>query len=351
MIKPSDIFLLENRFMTIRKGSYDLHTGQLQGQWIEMLPPLAPVVTITAALAPFEATTAEPSEAQTYSIVGSNIFGTLRILPPAGYELSINGVGYIDSLSLQPDDGALSVTVWVRLKAGAGGNYNGDIRHTTTGFSENVAVEGSIAVIEPLTLKVKTDNVGTSNDNQFTIPTTGGGYDYKVERCDESGNVLETLENQTGNVTLTWDSAGTYLVKIYPQLDGSGFPRIYFNNQYDKSKLIGVVWGGSIAWQSMGYAFYGCNNLVEMSGTPNLGSVTSMSYMFRSATSFNQDIGGWDTSSVKSMYYMFYYATAFNQDISSWCVALIPSKPFYFDTGSGFEGQTSLQPNWGAPCS
>jgi len=73
---------------------------------------------------------------------------------------------------------------------------------------------------------VKTDNTGTSTDNEFTIPTVGVGYDYKVERCDSEGNVLQILENQTGSVTLQWTEPGVYYVMITPQSDGSGFPRI-----------------------------------------------------------------------------------------------------------------------------
>lgn len=227
----------------------------------------------------------------------------------------------------------------------------------------------------PLTFKVKTDNAGTSNDNQFTIPTAnvfGVIYNYKVERCDAVGTVLETLENQSGSITLTWDSAGTYLVKIYPKSDGSGFPRLYFNDRYDKSKLIGVTWGGAIAWQSVDFGFAGCDNLVEMTGTPNLSGVaslfslfagatnfnqdiggwnvsgvTNMSHVFKDATSFNQDISGWNVSSATSMFGMFQGATIFYQDLSGWSVPLIPSKPTDFDTDSGFEGETAMQPTWG----
>jgi len=50
---------------------------------------------------------------------------------------------------------------------------------------------------------------------------------------------------------------------------------------------------------------------------------------------------------VTMMVSMFQSASAFNQDISGWCVTNINGKPYYFDTGSGFEGQTAKQPQWG----
>jgi hypothetical protein len=44
---------------------------------------------------------------------------------------------------------------------------------------------------------------------------------------------------------------------------------------------------------------------------------------------------------------MFRDATAFDQDLSGWCVTRIASEPSLFDSGSGFENQTSKQPQWG----
>ena len=45
-------------------------------------------------------------------------------------------------------------------------------------------------------IRVKTDNAGTSASNQFTIPTTGGTYDYNIT-TDE-----HLLTGQTGTVAV-----------------------------------------------------------------------------------------------------------------------------------------------------
>ena len=68
---------------------------------------------------------------------------------------------------------------------------------------------------------------------------------------------------------------------------------------------------------------------------------------FRNATAFNQPLGGWDTSNVVGLNSTFENAANFIQDLTPWCVGSHPSLPNLFDSGSGFEGQTAIQPQWG----
>jgi surface protein len=185
---------------------------------------------------------------------------------------------------------------------------------------------------------VKTDNTGTSEDNQFIIPTTGSGYDYEVETSEQ------LLSNQTGNVTLEWGSAGTYEVRIR-----GTFPRIYFNNIDDRFKLLEVQNWGGIEWISMQNAFFGCINF-ELTATdnPDLSGVTDMRSMFRGCLSFDSDISDWDVSNVTDMQGMFLSATSFNQDLSGWCVEQIASEPLVFALAA--DAWILPKPNWGEPC-
>lgn len=79
----------------------------------------------------------------------------------------------------------------------------------------------------------------------------------------------------------------------------------------------------------------------------DVSNVTEMFGMFWGADNFNKDISSWNVSNVTNMDRMFYNASSFNQDISGWCVPNIPSEPYLFDTGAAFDGQSSLQPQWG----
>jgi surface protein len=159
----------------------------------------------------------------------------------------------------------------------------------------------------------KTDNPGTSNATSITIPTMGGGYNYDVDWNDDG--VFEEI-GITGNVTHDFGAVGTYTIRIQ-----GTFPRIFFNDSGDKSKILSVDNWGTNPWASMIDAFYGCNNLViNATDTPNLASVTATFRMFRGASSLGGGTGNWnwDVSNVTDMSLMFGEATAFNGDISGW---------------------------------
>ncbi len=202
----------------------------------------------------------------------------------------------------------------------------------------------------------KTDNPGTSNSTSITIPTTGGGYNYSVD-WDNDGVADQT--GLTGNVTHDYGTAGTYTVRIK-----GTFPRIFFNNGGDKSKVMSVEQWGSNNWINMTRAFFGANNLViNASDVPSLSGVTSIKEMFLDATNvgngggswtwdtsgvtdmsstfngasnFNKDISSWDTSSVTSMYGTFYKAPKFNQPLNTWDTSEVTNMEYMFNGATAF---------------
>ena len=157
----------------------------------------------------------------------------------------------------------------------------------------------------------KTDNVGTSNSTSITVPTTGTGYNYDVD-WNNDGTFDEF--GLTGNVTHNYGTAGTYTVAIR-----GDFPRIYFNSEGDRLKLLSIDQWGSIAWASMNRAFRGCANMVlNATDVPNLGAVTDMSFMFYGCSSFDQALPeGFNTSAATNMSSMFAYCSLYNQALPS----------------------------------
>ncbi|MEI6207072.1 MAG: BspA family leucine-rich repeat surface protein [Desulfuromonadales bacterium] len=183
-------------------------------------------------------------------------------------------------------------------------------------------------------ITVKTDNIGSSTSTQFTIPTTGAGYDYNVD-CNNDG--VNEATGQTGNYTCTYATPGTYTIRIKDNTGlGTGFPRIYFNYSGDRQKLLTIEQWGTGRWTSMNAAFKGCSNLTgNASDTPDLSGVTDMSNMF-GATIFNQNIGSWDTSNVTNMSNMFTFSPSFNQPVGTWNTANVTDMSGMFAQASAF---------------
>ena len=191
---------------------------------------------------------------------------------------------------------------------------------------------------EAFILTIKTDNNGTTNDRAFLIPTKGSSYNYNVD-CENDGIFEATAVD--GNYTCNYATQGTYHVVIQNNSQNQdGFPRIYFNNEGDKNKLLAIAQWGSQPWASMRGAFYGCKNLTSIgditADTPNLSLVKSMANMFKDASSFNQDISQWNVSNVEDMSAMFYGATAFNQDLSDWNTSHVTTMSYMFKAASSY---------------
>jgi hypothetical protein len=121
-------------------------------------------------------------------------------------------------------------------------------------------------------IKVKTDNVGTSADDQFTLPTTTGTYDYNIDWGD---GVVENITSSASQ-THTYPVAGEYTIKI-----SGTFPRIFFNNGGDRSKLLEIINFGDVGWTNLNGAFHGCTNLdISATATGNFDLVTTASVAF-----------------------------------------------------------------------
>jgi len=195
---------------------------------------------------------------------------------------------------------------------------------------------------------VKTDNTGTSNDDQFTLPLnsifdTGSGTTAEVDWGDGSSDTI-TASNQS-EITHTYASAGTYTIKITNELRGWRF-----DDSGDKLKFLNISnWG--VFEHATFRAFSGCENLTltatdaptfVISGSPStnradsffrnchqvngpvnqwdISGIVNLGGFFNTASLFNQPLDNWDVSSVTSFDQIFRNADSFNQDISSWSI-------------------------------
>ena len=133
--------------------------------------------------------------------------------------------------------------------------------------------QNGVGIEERFVISVKTDNAGTSLDNQFTLPTNGSGYNYDIKYDGQ------TLTGQTGSVTLTFPSGpGTYDVKI-----SGSFPQCYFNNVGDRLKLLDIKNFGIYALGSTNQirAFLNCSNMaISAQDIGNFENVSNFADLF-----------------------------------------------------------------------
>jgi len=174
--------------------------------------------------------------------------------------------------------------------------------------------------LEPLSnsfiIEVKSDNAGTSNNNQFQFTGAEGNYDVVAK---QSGVIVDTFNDLSGQETITFSNgAGTYILEITPK-EVSPFNRIQFSRSGDKEKLMDIKQWGNIVWSNMEEAFSGCSNLVADSYTdaPDLSSVLSIRRMFRQSD-FNGKISNWDVSNVVNFSEFVLFCGNFNKPVGLW---------------------------------
>ena len=156
-----------------------------------------------------------------------------------------------------------------------------------------------------------------ATDSTFTIPTIGGGYLYDVTTSDG-----QSINGNTGNLTITFPSAGTYDINI------SGiFPQIYFNNTGDKLKLTDIKNWGNIAWADFNAAFDGCANLTAVTATdaPDLSNSLSWFRAFYACSNMtSMNVATWDMSNITSLSNAFRSCVNLSDlDVKNWNVSSV----------------------------
>jgi len=185
---------------------------------------------------------------------------------------------------------------------------------------------GGAGIEERFVISVKTDNAGTSADNEFTLPWIGT---YDVDWGDGTSD-----SGVTNTQTHTYASAGTYDVAVT-----AATGRVQFSSGGDKSKVIDIKNWGTCAWTSMNSAFYGCNSLTDVSAVDiiNLTNCTSLQAMFRSSSVSQINTSNWDVSNITSLYQTFTFCSNIQSlDVSNWDVSNVNAME------SLFRGMTAL---------
>ena len=171
---------------------------------------------------------------------------------------------------------------------------------------------------------------------ELYIPIKGENYKLVIKKAD--GTVLKTETSLTitdyGFYKYTPSQDGELIVEAGPEGVTS------FSCTFVKSAgaLLRVEQFGTVQWQTMRGAFFGCGNMqfAPRIDTPDLSHVTDMGYMFSHCTSFNQPLNNWDVSKVTNMGYMFLHCTSFNQPLNNWDVSKVTNMERMFTGCTSF---------------
>ncbi|MEM6720847.1 MAG: BspA family leucine-rich repeat surface protein [Bacteroidota bacterium] len=262
---------------------------------------------------------------------------------------------YMQIIIFNSDDPTMLSTGTFTGDFGGGSLSSDEITYTTSDLGDNTlyavviddlgrmsscAATVTVETTKPFITTWKTDNPGTSNDNQITLPSISSEH-FDIDWGD---GTIQYNRFGNSNITHTYATPGTYTVRITGDLR-----RLSFANGGDKDKLLTIERWGNIKWTNMNRAFFGCKNLdVTAIDTPDLSNVTDMSLMFTSCENLigTTAFGSWDVSNVQNMSNAFSGTDAFNQDISTWNTSNVTDMSFMFQGSEGIN-QDLLQSNGG----
>ncbi len=202
----------------------------------------------------------------------------------------------------------------------------------------------------------------TGTDGSITIPINSDyTYNYHIIVKDAGSYEILAEEDATGEITFDELSVDT---DVLIEITGD-FPAIYMYGSSSREDLLSVEHWGTIQWQSMEYAFFDCDFLINATDTPDLSAVTSLSYMlfssnitdglsnwdvsnitnmsytFASANNYADDLSGWDVSKVIDMQHTFELARAFQCDLSKWDVSNVVNMESMFENAILFNSDIS----------
>lgn len=279
------------------------------------------------------------------SITQNDLVGAIAATDPEEQPLTYEITTNDNDLFVINDDGELN------LAPGKNLDYETEGSHSIT-----VQVsDGSLTLDVAVTITVADDNIPMKDEAaSFTITWQDDGmdsaylglnpdydtYDFTIDWGD--GTKEKYSGSQENNVIKhDYTTADTYTIAIQ-----GTFPALQMSQSTvdNNNKLMSIEQWGSIAWQSMEYAFKDCVNMVynAAASVPELSLVTEMTGMFYNTPNFNGNLSGWNTSTITNMDSMFYNAQSFVGDgLDQWDTKNVTTMRKMFDHATSFNAEIS----------
>lgn len=179
-----------------------------------------PTIGVSGTLTPFSAYTGTPSDAQSYTVSGSNLTANIAVVAPTGYALSTDQTTWTATLSLASTFNGL---VYVRMTGATAGEFNGNITHNSTGAAEvTQAVSGSVS--DPIPQIFTT---GTPTAFSTLVGTPSASQQYNLTAAFLTANITITapagfeISTDGSNYSAGLSVAPNYNGQIYVRLTGT----------------------------------------------------------------------------------------------------------------------------------
>jgi gliding motility-associated-like protein len=175
-----------------------------------------PQLTTTGTPSSVSTTYGTTSSYTTFTLSGANLTGPVSITPPAGFEVSTDGINFVSATTVAASFFSTPKTIYIRLSSAASaGTHFGNIDISTSGATDvQVAMPQSTVAPAQLIIDVKgTKTYGTAFGN-FT--GTAAQVDLsQFQNYLKNGEVLTSIDlSFTGGNNAT-DPAGTYTNAIH----------------------------------------------------------------------------------------------------------------------------------------
>ena len=175
-----------------------------------------PLITVTGTPSALSTTYGAPSSSTSFSVSGVNLVNPLTITPPAGFEVSTDGINFSPAITIATANANVANTIYIRLKqTTAAGTYSGPIVLRSTGAADvNVAMPAS--TVSPASLIVIVQGSKIYGDTFSNFVATTANFDFKdLNSGLQNGETVASLAIAfTGGNNAT-DPVGAYTNAIH----------------------------------------------------------------------------------------------------------------------------------------
>jgi len=125
---------------------------------ITVNPELQPAISASGELSPLTTVYGTPSASTILTVSGTNMSAGILVTPPAGFEVSIDGVTFTSTVTVGSAGTIPATSVYIRLASSTSvGNYSDNIKLTSTG-APTVNKLIPLSTVTPASLAIVTDD-------------------------------------------------------------------------------------------------------------------------------------------------------------------------------------------------